>query len=233
MILWRTIPGTTPCLRSKALQCHIWRRQKSRHVISRVPGSCGQATDAVSAYTHVEMQDAPEHLRQSEEDCAKIWIRLLQAGRPHSWDSIDDPVSPLERNLYARPSAGFLWDRNWWDFLRCFSQHSLCTVSIVVTVSESTVVFTRFHTFQLQLCCTVTDKAAAGVFASRSSPCVLKTHQKFRESFDRRRMGKSLRDGTWLYLHRKIATILVCVCWRHEECRTNSEHVEDVGNIAK
>ena len=127
-------------------------------------GCCGQATDAVSAYTHVEIQDAPEHLHQSEEDCAKIWIRLLQAGRPHNWDSIDDPVSPLERNLYARPSAGIFMGQKLRRLLRCFSQHSLCTVSIVVTVlSESTVVFTRFHTVQLQLCCTVTDKAVAAV----------------------------------------------------------------------
>ena len=47
-----------------------------------------------------------------------------------------------------------------------FSQHSLCTPSIIVTVlSECTVVITRFHTFQLQFCCTMTDKAAAAVLA--------------------------------------------------------------------
>ena len=46
------------------------------------------------------------------------------------------------------------------------SQYFLCTVSIVLTVSsESTMVFSRYHTFQLQLCCTVTDKAAAAVLA--------------------------------------------------------------------
>ena len=45
-----------------------------------------------------------------------------------------------------------------------FQSVFLCTVSIVVTVpSDSTVVFSRFHTFQLQLCCTVTDKADAAV----------------------------------------------------------------------
>ena len=50
-------------------------------------------------------------------------------------------------------------------FLRCFSQYSFVHRSTVVTVlSESTVVCSRFHTFQLQLCSTVTDKAAAEVF---------------------------------------------------------------------
>ena len=31
---------------------------------------------------------------------------------------------------------------------------------VVIVPSESTVVFLRFHTFQLQLCCTMTDKTA-------------------------------------------------------------------------
>ena len=55
----------------------------------------------------------------------------------------------------------------------CFRQHYLCTVSTVPP--ESTVVSSRFHIFQLQLCCTVTDKAAAALLAQRSSLCVMKT----------------------------------------------------------
>ena len=40
-------------------------------------------------------------------------------------------------------------------FLSCFSQYSLYTVSRVLTVpSESTVVFSRFDMFRLQLWCT-------------------------------------------------------------------------------
>ena len=30
---------------------------------------------------------------------------------PKSWDKIDDPVVPLERNLYGHPLAGLLCDR--------------------------------------------------------------------------------------------------------------------------
>ena len=37
-------------------------------------------------------------------------------------------------------------------------------------------VLIRFHTFQLQWCCTVTDKSSCGCFGSGSNPCVLKTH---------------------------------------------------------
>ena len=74
-------------------------------VISRVPVCSGQASDAVSAYTQVEMKDAPEPLHLSEEGYPKIWIRSPKA-RPPSWDSIDDPVVPLERNLFGHPLAG-------------------------------------------------------------------------------------------------------------------------------
>ena len=50
--------------------------------------------------------------------------------------------------------------------LHVFSQYSLSTASIVATVlSESTVVFIGFHTFQLQLCCTMTRKTATAVLA--------------------------------------------------------------------
>ena len=30
---------------------------------------------------------------------------------PKSWSSIEDPVVPLERNLYGHPLAGLLWER--------------------------------------------------------------------------------------------------------------------------
>ena len=69
-------------------------------VISRLPGCSGEASDAVGAYTQDEMKDAPELLHLSEKDYLKIWIRLPKAGRPQHEDSIDDPVVPLERNLF-------------------------------------------------------------------------------------------------------------------------------------
>ena len=31
--------------------------------------------------------------------------------RPKSWSSLEDPVVPLERNLYGHPLAGLLWER--------------------------------------------------------------------------------------------------------------------------
>ena len=74
--------GTMPYVRSKVLQSHL-TAAKALDVISRLAGSSGQATDAVSAYTQVEMKDAPERVHQSEEDWAKIRIRVPKARGPH------------------------------------------------------------------------------------------------------------------------------------------------------
>ena len=91
------------------------------------------------------------------------------------------------------------------------SKYSLCTVSAVVTVlSESTVVVIGFHTFQLQLCCTVTDKAAAAVLAQDrvdvSSKHIMAAERFiFRES--------SLIGGTWLeseYIGRGLFCVVLC-----------------------
>ena len=44
--------------------------------ISRLPGCDGQAADAVSACTHVKMEDAPKLLKIPKSECSDIWIRL-------------------------------------------------------------------------------------------------------------------------------------------------------------
>ena len=74
-------------------------------VVSRLLGCSGQASVAVSPYTQVKMEDAAEVPHLSEEDCPKIWIRTPKARRPQHWDSIADPVVPLERKLYGHPPA--------------------------------------------------------------------------------------------------------------------------------
>ena len=70
-------------------------------IISRLPGCAGQAADAVSAYTQVKMEDAPKLLKIPKSECPDIWIRLPQHKWPKSWSSMEDPVVPLERNLYG------------------------------------------------------------------------------------------------------------------------------------
>ena len=40
-----------------------------------------------------------------------MWIRLPRHKLPKSWSSMEDPVVPLERNLYGHLLAGLLWER--------------------------------------------------------------------------------------------------------------------------
>ena len=87
------------------------RAAKIMDIISRLPGCDGQAADAVSAYTQVKMEDAHKLLKIPKSECPDIWIRLPRHKWPESWSSIEDPVVPLERNLYGHPLAGLLWER--------------------------------------------------------------------------------------------------------------------------
>ena len=45
------------------------------------------------------------------EECPDVWIRLPRRKWPKSRSSMEDPVVPLERNLYGHPLAGLLWER--------------------------------------------------------------------------------------------------------------------------
>ena len=84
---------------------------KVMDIISRLPECAGQAADAVSAYTQVKMKDAPKLLKIPKSECPDIWIRLPRHKWPKSWSSMEDPVVPLERNLYGHPLAGLVWER--------------------------------------------------------------------------------------------------------------------------
>ena len=80
-------------------------------VIARRPGCAGPAADEVSAYTQVKMEDAPSIMKIPKSECPEIWIRPPRHKWPKSWSSMEDPVVPLERNLYGHPLAGLLWQR--------------------------------------------------------------------------------------------------------------------------
>ena len=67
----------------------------------------GQAADAVSSDTQVKMEDAST----SKSECPDIWIRLPKHKWPKPLSSMEDTVVPFERNVYGRPLAGLLWER--------------------------------------------------------------------------------------------------------------------------
>ena len=84
---------------------------KIMDIISRLPGCDGQAADAVSAYIQVKMEDAHKLLKIPKSECPDIWIRPPRHKWPKSWSNMEDPVVPLERNLYGHPLAGLSWER--------------------------------------------------------------------------------------------------------------------------
>ena len=89
---------------------------KIMDIISRLPGCAGPAADAVSAYTQVKMEYSPKFLKIPKSECPDIWIRLRRHKWPKSWSSMENPVVPLERNLYGHLLAGLLWERQFEKF---------------------------------------------------------------------------------------------------------------------
>ena len=71
--------------------------------VAKLPGMIGEVSDAVSAYTQVEMSEARRLLRLPAEECLAMWIRLHPQQQRKSWDNIDDPVFTLERNPFGHP----------------------------------------------------------------------------------------------------------------------------------
>ena len=90
---------------------------KVMDVIAKLPDCAGLAADAVSAYTQVRMEHAPRLLKIPKSECPDISRRLPRHKWPKSWSNTDDPMVPLERNLYEHPPAGFLWERQFEEVL--------------------------------------------------------------------------------------------------------------------
>ena len=61
--------------------------------------------------TFLQEKETAQLLKIPKSECPDIWIRLPRHKWPKSWSSMEDPVVPLERNLYGHPLAGQLWER--------------------------------------------------------------------------------------------------------------------------
>ena len=84
---------------------------KIMDIISRLPGCDGQAAD-VSAYTQVKMERCSQIMKNSKIGVSRHLdsSTTTQMALNHG-PSMEDPVVPLERNLYGHPLAGLLWER--------------------------------------------------------------------------------------------------------------------------
>ena len=56
------------------------------------------------------MEDAPRLLKIPTSECLDVWIHLPRYNGQHH-GKFEDPVVPLERNLYGHQFAGLLWER--------------------------------------------------------------------------------------------------------------------------
>ena len=90
---------------------------KVMDVIAGLPGCAGQAADAVSAFTRVNLEDAPKLLKIPKSESPDLWPRLPRHEWPKSWEGIEDPVVLLERILYGLPLTGLLWERQFGEVL--------------------------------------------------------------------------------------------------------------------
>ena len=95
-------------------------------IISRLPGCARQAADAVSALFPGKMEDAPQLLKIPKVGMPRHLDSTTTTKWPKSWSSIEDPVVPLERNLYGPPLAGLLWEK---QFEKILLQHGWEKVS--------------------------------------------------------------------------------------------------------
>ena len=68
-------------------------------VIARPPGCAGQASDAVSAYTQVKMENAPTLLKLPKSECPDIWRRLPRYEWQKGWQNIEEPVVPYGKEF--------------------------------------------------------------------------------------------------------------------------------------
>ena len=81
------------------------------NVTARLPGCAGQAADAVSAYTQVKMEDAPEVVKLPKSECPDIRIRLPSCKVAEVLVNIEELVVLLERILDGHPLVRLLLKR--------------------------------------------------------------------------------------------------------------------------
>ena len=75
-------------------------------VVARLLKCAEQASDAVSGHTQVKIEVPPTLLKLLKSEC----LTMSKKRGQQTWHKIDEPVVPLERNLYGHQLSGLLWD---------------------------------------------------------------------------------------------------------------------------
>ena len=110
VILWKMILDLMQYSQNKDHQHHKWRQHKSW--IS-FPDCQGARDKQLMPYLLIPRSKWKmlNYWKFQKSECPGIWIRLPRHKWPKSWSSVEDPVVPLESNLYGHPLAGLLCDR--------------------------------------------------------------------------------------------------------------------------
>ena len=80
-------------------------------VIAGLPESVGQAADAASAYTHVRIEHTPKLWKLQNRSVQTFGHVYHDTSGRNLGQTNEDPVVPLEANLYGHPFAGSMRER--------------------------------------------------------------------------------------------------------------------------
>ena len=79
-------------------------------VVARMPGCDGEDSDAVAAYTQVNLNEIDQLFGPEARNIqAETWLKTPKHQQPSWWSDIKDPVVPLKKNLYGLCDAGLTW----------------------------------------------------------------------------------------------------------------------------
>ena len=84
---------------------------KVMDIISRLPGCDGQAAGHSIGLYPSENGRCSQIFEIPKLNVPDTWIRLPRHKWPKSWSGMEDPVIPLERNLYHHLLEGLLWGK--------------------------------------------------------------------------------------------------------------------------
>ena len=122
-------PGFHAAFKEQSSSASHMTAAKVMDVIPRQPECAGEAADAVSACTQVNMEDALPLWKLPRAKCPDIWARLPRHIWLKSWSNIEEPVVPLDQNLYGHLLAGLVWEKDHkapnWECLFVHRQHGL------------------------------------------------------------------------------------------------------------
>ena len=109
--LWKMILDLMQYSQNNDHQHHKWRQQKSWISYPDCQVAMDKQRTQYLFVPRSKWKMLHKLLKIPKSECPDIWIRLPRHKWPKSWSSMEDPVVPLERNLYGHPSAGLLWER--------------------------------------------------------------------------------------------------------------------------